>query len=131
MTPLSALDRVVRLHGNRPAIIDQEQNFTWSEHIYRISRIAGFLLKLGVGPGDRFGIICENSFRYTELLHAGYWGGATPVPINHRLAPPEILHILEDAECVLLALGKDFLSLLDAEEISPWRDRCFYIGPNQ
>ena len=48
MTPLSALDRVVRLHGNRPAIIDQEQNFTWSEHINRISRIAGFLLKLGV-----------------------------------------------------------------------------------
>ena len=112
MTPLSALDRIVRLHGNRPAIIDQEQNFTWSEHIYRISRIAGFLLKLGVGPGDRFGIICENSFRYTELLHAGYWGGAIPVPINHRLAPSEILHILEDAECVLLALGKDFLSLL-------------------
>jgi len=131
MTPLSALDRIVRLHGNRPAIIDQEQNFTWSEHIYRISRIAGFLLKLGVGPGDRFGIICENSFRYTELLHAGYWGGAIPVPINHRLAPPEILHILEDAECVLLALGKDFLSLLEAAEMAPWGDRNFYIGPNE
>ena len=131
MTPLSALDRVVRLHGNRPAIIDEEQNFTWAEHIYRISRIAGFLLKLGVRPGDRFGIICENSFRYTELLHAGYWGGAIPVPINHRLAPPEIIHILEDAECVHLALGKDFLSLLEAAEMAPWGDRCFYIGPGE
>ena len=131
MTHLSALDRVSRLHGKRPAIIDQEQNFTWSEHIDRISRIAGFLLKLGVGPGDRFGIICENAFRYTELLHAGYWGGAIPVPINHRLAPPEILQILEDAECKLLALGIDFLSLLNADEIAPWRDRSLYIGPNE
>ena len=95
LTHLSALDRVVRLNGDRPAIIDREQNFTWSEHIDRVSRIAGFLSGLNVGPGDRFGIICENAFRYTELLHAGYWGGAIPVPINHRLAPPEILHILE------------------------------------
>ena len=131
LTHLSALDRVVRLNGDRPAIIDREQNFTWSEHIERVSRVAGFLSGLNVGPGDRFGIICENAFRYTELLHAGYWGGAIPVPINHRLAPPEILHILEDAECKILALGKDFLSLLDAEEFLPWRDKCFYIGPNE
>ena len=104
ITHLSALDRVARLYGDRPAIIDEERNFTWSEHIERVARVAGFLSKLGVQSGDRYGIICSNSFRYTELLHAGYWGGAIPVPINHRLAPPEILHILQDADCKILAL---------------------------
>ena len=98
ITHLSALDRVARLYGDRPAIIDEEQNFSWSEHVSRVSHVAGLLADLDIGPGDRFGIICENAFRYTELLHAGYWGGAIPVPINHRLAPPEILHIMQDAD---------------------------------
>ena len=129
ITHLSALDRVARLYGDRPAIIDEERNFTWSEHIERVSRVADFLSKLGVQPGDRYGIICPNSFRYTELLHAGYWGGGIPVPINHRLAPPEILHILQDADCKILALGKDFLTLPTSPEIAPWQDKCFYIGP--
>ncbi len=71
----------------------------------RVAKGADALQKLGVGKGDRFGIIAANQFRYMEMLHAGYWAGAIPVPINHRLAPPEILHILEDADCKLLALG--------------------------
>lgn len=129
MTQITALDRALRLHSENLAVVDRERNFTWREHVERAAKMAGALLNLGIGPGDRFGIICENAFRYTELLHAGYWGGAIPVPINHRLAPPEVLHILKDAECKLLALGKSFLPLLEAKEIAPWRDRSFYIGP--
>jgi long-chain acyl-CoA synthetase len=129
ITQLSALDRARKLYADNPAIVDRERNFTWAEHVDRAEKLAGALQTMGVGPGDRFGIICENSFRYTELLHAGYWGGAIPVPINHRLAPPEILHILEDAECKVLGLGKGFLGMIDEDEIAPWRDTAFYIGP--
>jgi len=129
-TMTSALDRVERLFGGQQAVIDQERVYTWSEHMERVRKVGGMLIKLGIGPGDRFGIICENSFRYTELLHAGYWMGAIPVPINHRLAPPEIKFILEDASCSLLALGDAFLPLLDSDDLAPWRDRGLYIGPD-
>lgn len=129
LTMLSALDNALRFHGSRPAVFDEEQNFTWSEHIDRIAKAAGLLAELGVGPGDRFGIICENSFRYTELIHAGYWGGAIAVPINHRLAAPEILHILVDADCKALILGKPYLDLAEAAGISPWGDKTVYLGP--
>ena len=129
LTMLSALDNALRFHGSRPAVFDEEQNFTWSEHIDRIAKAAGLLAELGVSPGDRFGIICENSFRYTELIHAGYWGGAIAVPINHRLAAPEILHILVDADCKALILGKPYLDLAEAAGISPWGDKTVYLGP--
>ncbi|MAI10988.1 MAG: fatty-acid--CoA ligase [Rhodospirillaceae bacterium] len=129
LTMLSALDNARRLHGDRPAIVDEEQNFTWSNHVGRIAKAAGLLAGLGIGPGDRYGIICENSFRYTELIHAGYWGGGIAVPINHRLAAPEILHILEDADCQILILGKPFLSLAETAELSPWKDKTIYVGP--
>ena len=127
-TMTSALLRTNRLFGDRPAVIDTEMNLTWSEHIGRIQKIAGALSNLGIQKGDRFGIIGPNSFRYTELMYAGFWAGAIAVPINHRLAAPEILHILEDAKCKLLALGDDYLSLTDDEQLAPWRDKRIAIG---
>ena len=87
-TMTSALLRTKNLFGDRPAIVDAERNFTWKEHLERVSKLARALADLGIKKGDRFGIIGPNTFRYTELIHAGYCAGAIPVPINHLLAPP-------------------------------------------
>jgi len=130
ITMTSAILRTERLYGNRPAILDAEINYTWGEHVARIKNLAGGLASLGISSGERFGIIGPNSFRYTELIHAGYWAGAIPVPINHRLAPPEILHILKDADVKLLALGEDYLNLTDNELLKPWSNKRIAIGSN-
>ena len=129
LTLVSALERNVKLYANEYAVVDQERNFTWEEHVERVAKISSALQDLGLSPGDKFGIIGENSFRYTELLHSGYWGGAIPVAINHRLAPPEILHILQDSDCKLLALGKEFLPLIQSKELNDWKNKCIYTGP--
>ena len=125
LTLVSALERNVKLYGNEYAVVDKERNFTWEEHVKRVAKLSSALQNLGLCAGDKFGIIGENSFRYTELLHSGYWGGAIPVAINHRLAPPEILHILEDSDCKLLALGKEFLPLIQSKELSDWKKIVF------
>ena len=88
LTMTSAMDRAERQYGLRIAITDGEGDFTSAEHVERVRRAAGMLGELGIKPGTRFGVISENSYRYMELLHAGYWSVAIPVPINHRLAPP-------------------------------------------
>lgn len=128
MTMTSVLQRTVNLFGHRPAVVDHEGDMTWAEHMDRVQRAAGALQNLGVGKGDRFGVIAANQFRYMEMLHAGYWAGAIPVPINHRLAPPEILHILEDADCKILALGDGFLEHQKADVLAPWSDKILYLG---
>jgi long-chain acyl-CoA synthetase len=127
-TMTSALLRTKKLFGDRPAIVDAERNFTWGEHLDRVEKLAGALAGLGINKGDRFGIIGPNTFRYTELIHASYWAGAIPVPINHRLAPPEIIHILEDAEINYLALGEDYLKLTEDDLLAPWKDKRICIG---
>ena len=123
ITMTSALVRTEKLFGERIAIVDIEKKFTWQEHIKRISMIAGALLQIGIKKGDRFGIIGPNSFRYQELIYAGYWYGAIPVPINHRLAAPEILHILNDANIKYIALGEEHLNLTDNALLAPWSNR--------
>ena len=51
---------------------------------------------LDVQRGDRVAILALNSDRYFELMYALPWIGAVMVPLNTRLAAPEIEYILED-----------------------------------
>ena len=129
LTLPSLIDRTVRLYGHRTAIRDHERYFTWSEFANRAAHAACVLAGLGVKQGERFGIISRNSFRHSELNYAGYCMGAVPVPVNHRLAPPEIRFILDDAECGILAIEDDFADLMQTEELAPWRERMLWIAP--
>ena len=127
LTMRSALERAQRLFGANTAIIDKERQFTWSEHMDRVMRLAHVLQENGIGKGDRFGIVCRNTWRHCELLHAGYWNGSVPVPVNYRLAPPEIRYILDDAGVTQLFVEDAFLPFLDADEFAPWRDSAICI----
>jgi len=129
LTMATAIRRAETLYGDRTAILDTEGDLTWSEYVHRITRAAGMLAELGLEPGQRFGILAHNSFRQAELMHAGYWSGIVPVPINYRLAAPEIRYILDDADCRLLAVDSQCAKLLEHQELEPWRDRILFISP--
>ncbi len=131
MTLPSILQRSVRLYGSRTAIRDPAGDLTWSAYADRIARAAGMLSRLGVGPGDRFATLCRNCVRHAELTFAGYWGGAIPVPLNYRLAVPEIADALYDAECRILAVENVFMKLLDEPPLNVWRGRAICIGNSQ
>ena len=126
LTLVSAMDRARRLYGARPAIIDRERTYTWSEFVDRVGRAATILGDHGIGRGDRFGILSRNTFRNAEMVHAGYWLGAVPVPVNIRLAAPEIRFILDDSECKLLVVEDAMADLAMADELGPWRSRIIH-----
>ena len=128
LTLNSNLDRTVRLFGARPAILDSKGGFTWREFAERVGRVAGLLRSLGLGRSQRFGILCRNGVRNAELMHGGYWLGAVPVPVNYRLAPPEIAYILGDAECRIVAVEEDFSECFDAPKLRPWANKLLLVG---
>jgi long-chain acyl-CoA synthetase len=129
LTMSSALDRCYRLYGRKQAIVDHEGTWDWCAHLDRIARAAALLQRLGVKRGERFGILSRNTFRHCELLHAGYWGGMVPVPVNVRLAPPEMAFILGDAEVKALAFDEPFVALADSEHLKPFTSRAFAVAP--
>lgn len=128
LTLPSLLQRAARLYGGRIAIRDGEGDLTWQQYIDRISRAARVLSSSGVAPGQRFGIVCRNCVRHAELIYAGYWAGAIPVPLNYRLAPPEIAAMLDDAECGLIAVEGVFAGLFDQPPLQAWRRRTIVIS---
>jgi len=100
--------RAVQLHGTRPALHTPERTYCWAELAERIQRAAGGLRELGVRPGDRVAILALNSGNYLEALYAIAWAGAVFVPINTRLAEPELADWITDADCTALLVDHHF-----------------------
>ena len=128
LTMPSLLQRTSRVFGANTAIRDAEGDLTWAEYVARIALAAGVLRSLGLRPRDRYATLCRNSVRHAELIHAGYWMGAVPVPVNYRLAPAEIALVLEDAECRLLAIEDVFAKMLEDPSLEVWRNRGFCVA---
>jgi long-chain acyl-CoA synthetase len=100
------LRRAAQIRPREESTVFRDRRRIWSETADRVARIAGGLQAVGAGPGDRVAILALNSDRYFELLYAIPWLGAVMVPVNTRLATPEIRYILEDSgACVLFVDG--------------------------
>ncbi len=91
------LRRAARIKPNGPSTVFRDRRRTWRETAERVARVAGGMRGLGVAKGERIAILALNSDRYFELMYAIPWLGAAMVPLNTRLATPEIEYILEDS----------------------------------
>ena len=90
-------DQVAIRHG--------ELALTYAELDDRSNRLAQALLAAGVQPQGRIGYLDRSAPEVIELLFAAAKIGAVAVPLNWRLAVPELTAILEDAQPTLLIAG--------------------------
>ena len=79
------------------ALLVGERQITFAELDERSSRAAKAFRAAGVGFGDRVAFIEKNGAEYFEVTFGLAKLGAVCVPVNWRLAPPEMLQIIEDA----------------------------------
>ncbi|TXL81631.1 long-chain fatty acid--CoA ligase [Vineibacter terrae] len=96
------LRRAGQIRPKEKSTVFRGRRRIWSQTVERVARIAGGLKAAGVQPGDRIAILALNSDRYFELMYAIPWIGAAMVPVNTRLATPEVQYILEDSGSRLL-----------------------------
>ncbi|WP_344097310.1 long-chain fatty acid--CoA ligase [Microbacterium deminutum] len=70
--------------------------------------VSAMLWHRGIRKGDRVAYIGENSPEFIEVLFGTVQLGAVFVPINTRLAPPEITHVLTDSGARVLIHDPEF-----------------------
>ena len=93
------LRRAAQIGPLNESTVFRDRRRSWAETVDRVARVAGGLSELGVQHGDRVAILALNSDRYFELMYAIPWLGAAMVPINTRLATPEVEYILQGFRC--------------------------------
>ncbi|TDS86389.1 acyl-CoA synthetase [Nesterenkonia aurantiaca] len=88
--------RRVRSRG-QTALISAAGEQTYDQLARRIDKLANALADRGIRPGDRVAYLGENSAAFLETLFATGSIGAVFVPLNTRLAPPEVQFALQDS----------------------------------
>jgi len=81
----------------RDAIVFPERRLTYAQLVERGEQRARELTALGVGPGDRVGLLLPNSPEFVELLAGAAFLGATAVPVNVRFKVFELGHVIRDS----------------------------------
>jgi fatty-acyl-CoA synthase len=97
--------------GDREAIVAGGERWTWRELNREMAHVAGELECLGLRKGDRLAVLCSNSPEFVIATHAASRIGAIVVPVNARLAPPEVAYILSDSGSAMLAYGASEVAL--------------------
>jgi long-chain acyl-CoA synthetase len=108
------LCRAVQVRPSGLATVDGERRRDWSEVFLRVTRLASGLRRLGVVPGDRVAVLAHNCDVYFDVYFAIFWAGGVIVPLNTRLALPELEFQIKDAGARILLFGTEFLGLAAA-----------------
>ncbi len=89
----------------------QGRSTTYAEVDRRASQVANGLIAAGAGPQTRVAFLGRNSDLYFEIFFGAAKANCVLVPVNWRLAPPEIRYIIQDAGAEILFVGADFIDL--------------------
>ncbi|HEY6287188.1 MAG TPA: long-chain-fatty-acid--CoA ligase [Ktedonobacteraceae bacterium] len=117
-----------KIAGTRQAIVCGDTCYTWNEFDQRTDALARGLASLGIQPGDRIAVLMLNCHRYLELYYVCARMGAVIVPLNIRLARPEIVFILNDSESKVLIVDKTFASYVIGRDTFPSVENVLYNG---
>jgi long-chain acyl-CoA synthetase len=112
---------VIRRHAAaRPDVVavrHGERELSYRELDERSNRLAQALSAHGVGAGARVAYLDRSSPEVVELLFAASKLGAVLVPLNWRLAEPELRAVVADSGAPLLIAGSTFREI--AERVRP------------
>ncbi|SCF22367.1 acyl-CoA synthetase [Micromonospora chokoriensis] len=81
---------------------------TYGQFADATDRISAVLREWGVGRGDAVAYLGENSPEFLQVMFGAAQVGAVFVPVNTRLAAPEIAYVLADCDARVLIHDPEF-----------------------
>lgn len=100
-----------RTTPHRAALLDSSGPTSFAELDHRSNRVANVLRGIGISSGDRVALLAKNTTRYFEVLFGANKAGAALLPLNWRLAAPEIQEILQDSTPEVLIADREYAEL--------------------
>ena len=96
------------LQPKKKALYFEDHPFTYEEVNRRINQLCHLLLQSGVKKEDRVAVLLYNCHQYLDIFLGLSKIGATLVPLNWRLAEPELEFILQDSGFRTLIFEPEF-----------------------
>lgn len=92
----------------KPFLTDKNKTYNNRQFNRRVNQTAHALGRLGVNKGMRVALLMSNCSEFLEIFFACAKTGIIMVPLNFRLAVPELLYILRDSDPEVLIYSSEF-----------------------
>ncbi|MBI9075427.1 MAG: long-chain-fatty-acid--CoA ligase [Desulfatibacillum sp.] len=113
---------------NLEALVIGDLRLNYKELNERANQLAHALKGQGVKRGDRVAYLGLNEPEFIEMYFGMAKLGAILVPVNFRLAPPEVQYIINDCQASLLVVGPDFFPVIAAIKDDICCKRTYALG---
>ena len=116
---------------DREAIIFEGNRWSFSDLADRSNRLANALAGMGVGQGDKVGMLQVNCNECIEVYFATAKLGATYVPLNFRARAEELEFMINFSESSALFLGQRYVKMINSmrEQIPGMKNFVSVEGP--
>src|SRR5688572_17957106 len=94
----SIITHHARLAPQKEAIIWANIRMTFGELDKLSNRVAGALVEMGIGPGDKVALSCPNLPDFPVVYYGIMKAGAVVVPLNVLFKPREVAYHLSDSD---------------------------------
>ena len=102
------------LTPHKTAMTYEDKTITYRELNEGVNRVANFLQEKGFKKGDRISVLLRNCPEFFEIYFAAAKLGLVFVPLNIRLAGPEVQYQLHDSGARLLVFHDIFGEVVDS-----------------
>jgi acyl-CoA synthetase (AMP-forming)/AMP-acid ligase II len=113
------LERNATRFGDQVALFDDQSSLTHRALFDRAARIGAALTERGVGHQDRVAFLMPNGIELICLYSAAELSGFIAVPLNWRLAPAEVLRMVNDCRPRAIVFDPRFAELAEQIVRSP------------
>ncbi len=111
-TVIDAISQHALAQPDATAMLFEGRTTSYGELDRNTNKVANALLALGLKPGDHIAFIGKNSDSYFEMMFGAMKAGMIVTPVNWRLAPPEMVYIVNNAEAPVLFVGPEFSTVV-------------------
>jgi acyl-CoA synthetase (AMP-forming)/AMP-acid ligase II len=118
-----SLDRNADRTPHEDAVIFRDARLTHLQLLDRVNALAAAFLEAGVGKGDIVALLMGNRPEFLESALAVNRVGAAFLPLNVRLAEPELEYIIRHAGAVAIVTEPGFaapVAVIGARLATPW-----------
>jgi amino acid adenylation domain-containing protein len=114
-----------RQRPDHAAVVDDRQILTYRQLDERARRVAVTLLRCGVRPGDRVGLLLPKSAEAVCGIYGILYAGAAYVPLDVALPPPRLAYLVSNCGMRVLLTTTRL-----AETLAPPVEQLLLLGPD-
>ena len=126
LTLAESVATYARTQPNKIGVRDSRRILSYAEWDQRATRLGNALLKLGLAKGGRVALLAFNTSEWLEIYVALARTGLVAVPINFRLAAPEIAYVVQNSEARAFIVQNSLREVVDSIRMElPISTRCY------